>query len=72
MSMKKIEEKIVKLAHEFVKEYGTDAIKTKSDIWSKYIIPNLTSNEREIFKHNQFRLLVLFYKTIVTDLRNKK
>jgi len=70
--MKQVEKKIIEIAHMFVEEYGSDALKTKSDMWAKYIIPNLTYNEREIFKHNQFKLLVLFYKTIVTDLRNKK
>lgn len=72
MNTKQIEKKIIELAHEFVKEYGTDALKTKSDVWEKFIIPHLTRLELMTYKHNRFGLLVLFYKTIVTDLRNKK
>jgi len=70
--MKQVEEKIVQLAHEFVKKYGEDALKIKQDDRVKYIIPNLNRYEQEIFKHNQFKLLVLFHKTIVTDLRKSK
>jgi len=72
MSMGKIEQKIVELAHMFVQSYGEKALQMKTTEFEKYIIPNLTYNEKIIFNHNKFKLLVLFYKTVVTDLRNMK
>ena len=72
MSMGKIEQKVIELAHMFVEKYGRDALKTKHNDWVKYIIPHLNRYEKEIFIHNQFKLLVLFYKTVVTDLRNSR
>ena len=68
MSRQEVEEKIIKLAHEFSAKYGEDVLQLRIDEFIAYITPQLSLDEIDIFRHNQYEMIKLFVETVKKDL----
>ena len=68
MGRKEVEEKIIKLAHEWSKKYGEEVLQLDYNELIAYITPFFNYQEWLIFKHNEYQMLALFIKTVKQDL----
>ena len=68
MSVKEIEQQIIKLAHEFAQKYGSEVLELTEDELIVYINSKLDYDSWKYFNFYQPKLLRLFVKTIKEDL----
>jgi len=68
MTQKKVEEKIVQIAHEFSQKYGDEVLELNEYELIAYITPLLSLNELTTFRYYKTRMLYLFLKTVKEDL----
>ena len=70
MGRKEVEEKIIKIAHEWSKKYGEEVFKLRVDELIMYLSSYFNYEEWIIFKHNQYEMLRLFVQTVKQDLQS--
>jgi len=70
MSKQEVEEKIIKLAHEFSAKYGEDVLHLKVDELIMYLSSYFDYESWLIFKHNQYEMIKLFVETVKQDLNS--
>jgi hypothetical protein len=71
MSIEKVEQKIIELAHEFVNRFGKEVLELSYDELIAYIAPYFDYENWLIFKHNEYQMMVLFVKTVKQDLESQ-
>jgi len=68
MSVEKVEQKIIEIAHEFAQKYGKEILELSEDELISYLTSFFNYEEWLIFKHNEIEMLRLFLKTVKEDL----
>jgi len=68
MSIKEVEERIIKIAHEFSKKYGEEVLQLSENELIAYIIPHLSLEYLNIFRYYKYQMLALFLKIVKEDL----
>ena len=68
MSVKEIEQQIIKLAHEFAQKYGSEVLELTEDELIAYITPLLSLDELSVFRFYKSKMLYIFLKTVKEDL----
>jgi len=71
MSVKEIEQQIIKLAHEFSKKYGQEILELNEYELTAYINSKLDYESWKYFNFYQPKLLALFIKTVKEDLESQ-
>jgi len=70
MSIEKVEQKIIQIAHDFSKRYGEEVLELEEYKLVAYIMPFLTLDEINVFRYYKTRMLYLFLKTVKEDLES--
>jgi len=68
MSVEKVEQKIIEIAHEFSKKYGSEVLELTEDELIAYITPLLSLDELSVFRFYKSKMLYIFLKTVKEDL----
>jgi len=70
MSIEKVEQKIIQIAHDFSKRYGEEVLELEEYKLVAYIMSFLTLDEINVFRYYKTRMLYLFLKTVKEDLES--
>lgn len=71
MSLKEVEEKVIKLAHEFAQKYEKEILELNEYELIAYINSKLDYESWKYFNFYQPKLLALFIKTVKEDLESQ-
>jgi hypothetical protein len=68
MSVKEVEQKIIEIAHEFSRKYGSEVLELTENELMAYITPLLSLDELSVFRFYKSKMLYIFLKTVKEDL----
>jgi len=68
MSIEKVEQKIIEIAHLFSQKYGEEILELTDYELIAYITPLLSLDDLTTFRYYKTKMLYLFLKTVKEDL----